>query len=70
MQHCRYLMENSNLQVEVLGEQKSFVRSLESSLDRSRKKLMNKEDVDDIRAGLGGTPTSLVDETDIPPPGY
>jgi len=60
----RYLMENSNLQVQVFGEQqpKSFVRSIESSLDRSRKKLMNKEDVDDIR--------SLVDSRDIEPPGY
>lgn len=65
----RYLMEDSNLTIQVGQEQnKSFVRSLESSLDRSRKKLMNKEDLEDL-AGWG-TPTSLVDERDVPAPGY
>jgi hypothetical protein len=64
----RYLMEDSNLTIQVGKEQKSFVRSLESSLDRSRKNLLNKEDVEDIEVGLGGTPASLVDSRDIDPP--
>lgn len=62
--HYRELMLKSNLK-RTYVEPKSFVRSLESSLDRSRKKLLNKEDVEDIEVGLGGTPTSLVDSRDI-----
>jgi|GEM_PF-1748135 len=66
----RYPIENYNLKIQFGPEEqkKSFVTSLESSLDRSRKKLMHKEDVEDIKAGLGGTPTSLVDSRDIEPP--
>jgi hypothetical protein len=28
---------------------------------------MNREDAEDLKAGLGGTPTSLVDSRDIEP---
>jgi hypothetical protein len=64
--HFREPMLKSSLKCKYVEQ--SFVKSLESSLDKRRKKLMNKEDVEDIKAGLGGTPTLLVEERDIPAP--
>jgi hypothetical protein len=63
----RYLMEDSNLKIQVVGEQqqKSFVKSLETI---KKKPTLNKEDVDDLKSI--GAPTSMVSERDIPPPGY
>jgi hypothetical protein len=44
---------------------RSFLKSIET---RKKKPLMNREDVEDLQTGLGGTPTSLIDGRDIPPP--
>jgi len=56
----RYPMENSNLKVEVIGEQKSFVKSIDTI-----KKKSNIPDEDRKDLSALGTITSLVDERDI-----
>jgi hypothetical protein len=67
--HCslcgyRTPINRSNLKRQYV-EQKSFVKSIET---RKKKPVLNREDIDDLKSL--GTPTSLVGEQDIPPPGY
>jgi len=62
--HREPLLNNQLRRQYVNTEQKSFVKSF----DNKKKPTISKEDIDDIKSI--GTPTSIVSERDIPPPGY
>jgi hypothetical protein len=62
----KYPMENSNLKMEILGEQKSFVKSIETI----KKKPSNIPQEDRDALSQFGTITSLVDQRDITSKGY